>query len=55
MSLSKRLAAALALLPLLLIVSAVLSDDPKPAPGTKTAKTAAGPTVKVEKGPLAVH
>ncbi len=52
---SKRLAAALALLSLLLIVSAVPSEDgpaPKTPPETKTTKTSAGPTVKVEKGPF---
>ena len=54
MTLSKRLAAALALLSLLLIVSGVLSDDPAPKvkPDPKPAKAAAGATVKVEKGPF---
>jgi multidrug efflux pump subunit AcrA (membrane-fusion protein) len=50
---SKRLAAALALLSLLLVVAALPSGDgPKAPPDAKTAKTGAGPTVKVEKGPF---
>jgi multidrug efflux pump subunit AcrA (membrane-fusion protein) len=52
MKFPNRFAAALALPALLLTVTAVLPDDPKPAPGAKAAKAPAGATVKVERGPF---
>src|SRR5690349_2524528 len=50
----KRPAAALALLSLILLVAALPSADgpPKGASDPKSAKSAAGTTVKVEKGPF---
>src|SRR5581483_11238075 len=48
-----RFAAALALSATLLVVSSVLPDDPKPAPGPKADKgLRIAATVKVERGPF---